>query len=77
MSDDRLLRYRVRLRPGEVLRVEVIQGDVSLTLREPAGQPTGQVSGDGARVEAATDGRYQIDVFADQVVNFVLNVEVD
>lgn len=74
---DRIQRYLVALSPGQVLRVERLQGDVQLTLREPAGPPTGQVSDGLAVVEAATEGRYQIDVSGNQVVNFALRVSVE
>lgn len=77
VRSDRIQRYLVALTPGQVMNVEVLQGDVSINLREPAGQSTGQVSGGSGRVEAATSGYYQIDVSADQVVNFALRVSVD
>ncbi|MBD1914133.1 MULTISPECIES: serine/threonine-protein kinase [unclassified Leptolyngbya] len=76
VQSDRIQRYLVALSPGQVLKVDVLQGDVSINLREPAGQSTGQVSGSSGQVEAATRGYYQIDVSGNQVVNFALRVEV-
>ncbi|MBW4656366.1 MAG: serine/threonine protein kinase [Kaiparowitsia implicata GSE-PSE-MK54-09C] len=64
-------RYRVRLRQGETLSADLIQGDAFMMLRAPDGRVI-----DNSQVEANRNGHYTVDIYADRVVNFVLGLRV-
>ncbi|NJR38126.1 MAG: serine/threonine protein kinase, partial [Leptolyngbyaceae cyanobacterium CSU_1_4] len=73
----KIQRYLVNVQPGQVLKVEVKQGEVKLDVRSPNGELVDDARGltnwEGQITEA---GEYQIDVIADQRTSFTLSVGI-
>lgn len=71
-------RYLVNLQPDQTMNVEVLQGNVRLRVRYPDGQSVNGASGQSAQVGPGLPqaGDYQIDVVANQTVNFVIRVSL-
>ncbi|GAB4467699.1 MAG: hypothetical protein OHK0037_24650 [Elainellaceae cyanobacterium] len=71
---NRMRRYLVDLQSDQGLVVEIIQGDVLVDLRDPNGRSLSSASGGTLQIGPGLpqSGRYQIDVSANQTVNFVL-----
>ncbi|MBW4468062.1 MAG: protein kinase [Pegethrix bostrychoides GSE-TBD4-15B] len=76
-SAQRMKRYLVDLRPGQILKAELLQGAVTLNVRYPDGRLVenagGVVTWNGRIFEG---GEYQLDVVATQPTEFLLNVAV-
>jgi len=76
-SEQRTKRYLINVRPGQVLKAELLQGAVTLTVRYPDGRPVENASGVvtwNARIFEG--GEYQLDVVATQPTDFLLNLAV-
>jgi serine/threonine-protein kinase len=76
-SPTAIKRYIVSVERGQQLSVEVQQGDVSLTIRNPNGRVVQGAS--GARfwqAQVNRTGEYQIDMIANQPTNFSVNIGV-
>jgi len=71
-------RYLVSLQPNQTLNVQVVQGNVRLRLRDPDGRAIDGASGQSAQIGPGLPqaGDYQIDVRANQTVNFVIRVSL-
>ncbi|MBF2086238.1 serine/threonine protein kinase [Thermoleptolyngbya sp. C42_A2020_037] len=71
---NRMRRYLVDLQSDQGLVVEIIQGDVLVDIRDPNGRSLSSASGGTLQIGPGLpqSGRYQIDVSANQTVNFVL-----
>lgn len=76
-SEQQMKRYLVELRPGQVLKAELLQGAVTLDIRYPDGRLVENASGVvtwNARIFEG--GLYQLDVVATQPTEFLLNLSV-
>jgi serine/threonine-protein kinase len=70
-------RYLVRAEAGQIMTVEVVQGDVRLDLNYPDGTPIADASGLRYwEAQLPESGDYQIDVIADDAVEFTLRISV-
>ncbi|MBW4514690.1 MAG: protein kinase [Timaviella obliquedivisa GSE-PSE-MK23-08B] len=73
----KIQRYLINVQPGQVMKVEVKQGEVKLDVRSPSGELVDDARGltnwEGQITEA---GNYQIDVIADQRASFTLSVGI-
>jgi len=76
-SPQQIKRYLVNIQQGQRLRVEVIQGKVTLNIRDPGDQLVEQGSGvlswNGS---VAREGQYKIDVVASERTDFTLDVNL-
>lgn len=75
---DRTQRYLVQVEANQQLTVDLVQGDAALTLRSPDGQAiAGATNVSSAQLgPGLSPGAYEIEVFANQTVNFALRVSV-
>jgi len=76
-SEQRMQRYLINVRPGQVLKAELLQGAVTLNVHYPDGRPVENASGVvtwNARIFEG--GEYQLDVVATQPTDFLLNLAI-
>ena len=67
----------INVRPGQVLKAELLQGAVTLNIHYPDGRPVENASGVvtwNARIFEG--GEYQLDVVATQPTDFLLNLAI-
>jgi serine/threonine-protein kinase len=70
-------RYLINAQEGQQLSVDVQQGDVSLTIRDPNGRVIAEASGVKFwQSQILTAGDYKIDVIAQRPTNFQLNTSI-
>ncbi len=71
---NRMRRYLVDLQSDQGLIVDIIQGNVQVDIRDPNGRSLSSASGGTLQIGPGLpqSGRYQIDVSANQTVNYVL-----
>ncbi len=77
VSPGRVKRYLVNAREGQVLSTQVVNGNVTLNIRNP----DGELVEDASEVlswesQLSSSGDYRIDVVAEEETDFILNISV-
>ena len=76
-SPNLIKRYEVDLEEGEILEVDVVEGEVTLDIRYPDGQLVENASGLREwQAQVPTEGNYQIDAIASEPTDFTLNLGI-
>ena len=77
-NPNQLKRYLLDVRQGQIMSVEVVEGDVSLTIRYPDGRVVEDAAGVSFwQAELSRSGDYQIEAIASQSTEFALDISVE